>query len=110
MIRRHLFFPIQHLAMMPFIAAIAFFLLAFTTPSLADESCGPLVQNKCLDCHFETRICQKLRKKKGKSSWKRTIKAMVRHGTKLSKGEQKTLVQCFASRDSSILSLCGMDK
>ena len=106
----HLTYPIQPLVMMLFLAAMASFLFSFTTPSLADESCGSLVQNKCMDCHFETRTCQKLRKKKGKSSWKRTIKSMVRHGAKLSKGEQKTLVQCFTSRDASVLSICGLDK
>ncbi|MCF6187233.1 MAG: hypothetical protein L3J49_07135 [Desulfobulbaceae bacterium] len=51
-----------------------------------------------------------MKKKKGKSSWKRTIKSMIRHGTELSKDEQKTLVQCFTSRDGAILSLCGLDK
>lgn len=81
-----------------------------STPVLAEDACGPLVQAKCLSCHFETRMCQKMRKRKGKSSWKRTIKAMVRHGAELDRGEQKTLIQCFTGRDSSILSLCGMDK
>lgn len=78
--------------------------------SQGQASCIELVQTKCIDCHFETRICQKLKKKKGKSSWKRTIKSMVRHGTKLSKAEHKELVQCFVKRDSKVLSFCGINK
>ncbi len=89
---------------------IVFLLLAFSLPAAAEDACDSLVKNKCLSCHFETRICQKMKKKKGKSSWKRTIKSMIRHGAKLNKGEQKVLVQCFTSRDPSVLSLCGLDK
>lgn len=51
-----------------------------------------------------------MQKKKGKSSWKRTIKSMVRHGAKLDKEKQKKLVQCFVSRDSTVLTLCKLDK
>ena len=92
------------------LAFIVFLLLAFSLPAVAEDSCAPLVKNKCLSCHFETRICQKMKKKKGKSSWKRTIKSMIRHGAKLSKKEQKVLVQCFTSRNDAVLSLCGLDK
>ncbi len=92
------------------LAVTAFLMFIFTQPLWAEESCEPLVTNKCLSCHFETRICQKMEKKKGKSSWKRTIKSMIRHGTKLSKSEQKTLIQCFTSPDPAVLSLCKLDK
>jgi endonuclease III len=84
------------------------FIAGSHSPSRA--GCIELVQAKCITCHFETRVCQKLQKNKGKRSWKRTIKSMVRHGTKLSKAEQKELVQCFVTRDPKILSLCKMNK
>jgi uncharacterized protein YacL (UPF0231 family) len=35
---------------------------------------------------------------------------MVRHGADLTADEQKSLAQCFAEKDTEILSLCGMDK
>lgn len=94
----------------PFLSIMIFCLLSIGAPAWGDEICKTLVLTKCIDCHFETRICQKIQKNKGKRSWKRTIKSMVRHGTKLNKEEQKVLVQCFVTRDTSILSLCGMDK
>ncbi len=75
----------------------------------ADESCGSLMQDRCLSCHFETRICQKLQKNKGKRSWKRTVKSMIRHGAELTSDEQKALVLCFANKDAEILSLCSME-
>jgi hypothetical protein len=87
------------------------FYILFISFSVAGavESCGSLMQSRCLSCHFETRICQKLRKNKGKRSWKRTVKSMVRHGAELTSDEQKTLVLCFAEKEAGILSLCNMD-
>jgi len=106
---QHLFYPVLASTVIPLIAAMAL-LFVLAEPCRAEETCELLVKNKCLSCHFETRICQKMKKKKGKSSWKRTMRSMVRHGAELSKGEQKTLVQCFTSRDAAVLSLCGLDK
>ncbi len=92
------------------VVAVMTLLLVVAEPSRAEETCESLVNGKCLSCHFETRICQKMKKKKGKRSWKRTIKGMVRHGTELSREQQKTLVQCFSGRDAAVLALCGLDK
>ena len=97
----HLFF---------FLGCFAMSQLIYSPIARADESCASLLQSRCLSCHFETRICDKMKKKKGKGSWKRTIKSMIRHGAKLDKGEQKLLIQCLAGRDKAALSLCNMDK
>jgi hypothetical protein len=35
---------------------------------------------------------------------------MVRHGAKINREQQQVLVQCFAGRNTSILSLCDMEK
>ncbi len=94
----------------PFYLLGGFFLLVLISPAIAApaNSCKYLMENKCLDCHFETRICQKIAKNKGKRSWKRTIKSMIRHGAELTPDEQTTLVGCFIDRDPEILSFCGM--
>ncbi len=83
-----------------------------TSPALAEAatSCKSLMENKCLDCHFETRICRKITKNKGTRSWKRTIKSMIRHGAEVNGDEQKALISCFVDKDKEILSFCGMDK
>jgi hypothetical protein len=91
-------------------SCIVYALFISSPVASANESCDSLMKSRCLSCHFETRICQKLKKNKGKRSWKRTIKSMVRHGAELTNEEQKILVQCFAKKDTEILSLCGMDK
>ena len=85
---------------------IGAFLLVQTMVPVRAETCGDLVRAKCIRCHFETRICNKLKKKKGKSSWKRTIKSMMRHGTELSRTQQKALITCLAGRDASLDALC----
>jgi hypothetical protein len=91
---------------------LPFFLLQifFVVPSSAASApaCAELVKSKCLSCHLETRICQKVKKRKGKSSWKSTIKSMVRHGADLSKSEQKRIVTCLRKPDSEVLEFCGL--
>lgn len=86
------------------------FLLFLISPAIAApaNSCKYLMENRCLECHFETRICQKIAKNKGKRSWKRTIKSMIRHGAELTAAEQTTLIGCFVDQDPEILSFCGM--
>ncbi len=83
--------------------------LALPSSSVAaDPACGTLITNKCLACHYETRICQKVKKKKGERSWKKTIKSMIRNGAVLSREEQKILAVCLSKPDSAVLELCGM--
>jgi len=93
-----------------FVGGLFFF--SPTSPVLAEAvtSCKALMENRCLDCHFETRICRKITKNKGTRSWKRTIKSMIRHGAEVNDEEQKTLISCFVNKDKAILSFCGMDK
>lgn len=92
-----------------------FFLLQFTfalpSPAVAAApACGELVKSKCTTCHYETRICQKVKKRKGKGSWKRTITSMIRHDAVIGKAEQKRLLTCLSKPDSEVLELCGMKK
>ncbi len=89
---------------------LQFSLVQPSTVIAAPLNCGELVKNKCIKCHYETRICQKVKKGRGKGSWKNTIKSMLRHGAVLSKAEQKDLVVCLSTADGKVLELCGMDK
>ena len=86
------------------------FLLTLTSTSVAGESCSELLTNRCETCHYNTRVCQKVKKKKGKGSWKRTIKNMVKQGAKLDKSEQKQLVDCLSKRTPEILEFCNLKK
>ncbi|RUM33351.1 MAG: hypothetical protein DSY50_08370 [Desulfobulbus sp.] len=86
-------------------------LLLQTLPSLntafADQACTDLVKKNCLSCHFETRICQKIKKQRGKRSWKRTVKSMVRHGANIEKSEQRQLITCLSKKGMPIQQLCA---
>ena len=91
------------------ILLLQFFIFLPSTAASA-PACAELVKSKCLSCHLETRICGKVKKRKGISSWKTTIKSMVRHGADLSKSEQKRLVACLKKPHIEVLELCGMKK
>lgn len=70
----------------------------------AKERCETLLDTKCTSCHYLTRVCQVLGKK-SKRSWKRSIKNMIRYGTKLTSEEQKILLDCLSTappRDKKI--------
>lgn len=98
----------------PLVLISSFSLLQFfavpVSPAASLPGCGELVKSKCLACHLETRICRKVKKRRGKSSWKATIKSMVRHGAALNRAEQKKTVNCLRKPDSEILEFCGMKK
>ncbi len=84
--------------------------ILFSTPLAAsassDESCLDRVRSNCLDCHQETRICQKIRKNKNTGAWKKTIKSMVRNGAQVSKDDHKLLADCLSAPDAGIRELC----
>jgi hypothetical protein len=85
-------------------------LTAVPSPGYAEESCSELLTNRCEVCHYFTRVCQKVQRKKGKSSWKRTVKNMVKQGAKLNKDEQKKLVTCLSKPTPEIMEFCGLKK
>ena len=76
----------------------------------AGETCSSLLAPRCEECHYETRVCQKVEKKRGKNSWKRSIKNMVRHGAKINRTEQKQLIECLSQPSSDVLDYCGLNK
>jgi len=85
-------------------------LTAGPSPALAEETCPELLTNRCEVCHYNTRVCGKVQKKKGKGSWKRTVKNMVRQGAKLNKEERKKLIDCLSTPTPEILEFCGIKK
>lgn len=90
-------------------AALAFFFVSmavFTSANaVAGEECANLITSRCEVCHYKTRICESLDKKR-KSAWKRTVGNMVSYGAKLSKDEQLSLVDCLSGPSADITALC----
>lgn len=101
---------IRSLTILPAAFLLQLYLVQLSFAVTEAPACGELVKNECTTCHFETRICQKVKKRKGKGSWKRTITSMVRHGADIGKEEQKRLLNCLSKPDSEVLELCGMKK
>ncbi len=84
-------------------------LLPSTAPASGGGSCVELLKSRCLQCHYETRICRKLKNKAGKRAWKGTIGAMIRHGAEVSKEEKGRLATCLADQDREIAEFCARD-
>ena len=60
------------------------------------EVCRSIIDNKCVKCHYKTRICAKL----GTLSvgkWKQTIKFMIRQGADLTQDEHNKVIACLSS-------------
>ena len=83
---------------------------AVQVPAAPGETCSELLSNRCEACHYNTRVCQKVQQKKGKGSWRRTVKNMVKQGAKLSKDEQKILVDCLSKPAPEVLEYCDIKK
>lgn len=80
-------------------------LQAGTVDQPEENSCESLLVGKCSDCHYLTRVCQKLGKK-SKGDWRRSIKRMVRKGLVLSKAERKLLVECLHKEKEGARKAC----
>ncbi len=106
------FSPLQAVGKIILFAGTISLLMLTTSPASvrAEESCPELLTNRCEKCHYVTRVCQKVERKKGKSSWKRTVRNMVRQGAKLNKAEQKKLATCLSKPSPEILEFCGLKK
>lgn len=73
----------------------------------AAETCSTLLTSRCESCHYLTRVCEKVADNKGKWSWKRTVKNMVRQGAKLNQAEQDIMVACLSEPAPEVKELCG---
>jgi hypothetical protein len=72
-------------------------------PEPAD--CATLLRSRCEACHYNTRFCQRLGKKSLRS-WKRTIKAMVGYGAKMTAEEQQTVLACLSAPTPAVQEYC----
>lgn len=79
--------------------------IAPTISSSASDNCDFILNTKCTMCHNLGRVCRKIGKK-SKSRWTKTVKRMVKHGTPLSKDEQKELVLCLYNETESVRNAC----
>ena len=73
--------------------------------SIAADNCAELLTNKCSDCHNLNRVCQKLGKK-NKKRWDRTLKRMVKRGTKLTKSEYADILTCLVDQSPGAVQVC----
>ncbi|MFH1217433.1 MAG: hypothetical protein V1706_13100 [Pseudomonadota bacterium] len=98
----------RFLAKIVIVCYFGFFVFSIVRPgsALAGEECAQLVLARCESCHYKTRICEKLGNK-SRSSWKRTVKNMVRYGAKMTDGEIKQMVRCLSGPAEDVALLCG---
>ena len=61
-----------------------------------DAVCSSIVDAKCVECHYKTRICDALGTK-SVGNWKRTIKFMVKQGAQLTEDEKNKVIACLSS-------------
>jgi len=84
-------------------AALTFLFMATISP--ADQNCGEMLQGKCTNCHYKTRICKEVGEK-NRRSWKNTAKRMVRYGLKISDTEIDEIVGCLVSLEENPKIFC----
>ena len=97
-------------SVLPFFLFLALLCGSKAGPAQAVENCTTLLTGRCETCHYLTRVCDKVAEDKGKWSWKRTVKNMVKQGAKLSDAEQDTLVNCLSQPAPEVVQLCDQKK
>jgi len=94
-----------------FMAITVFVLLAACSGSApigeppTDAVCSSIVNEKCVRCHYKTRICDALGTK-SVSNWKRSIKFMQKQGAQLSEDEQNKVIACLSSLPNGSAVVC----
>lgn len=101
-----------------FILSGALLWLAAAPHNAAGQNCAELLRDRCETCHYLTRVCEKVERDLGRSSWfgglggswKRTIKNMVRQGAKLNSEEEAVLADCLSTPAPEVLDICNLQK
>ena len=83
----------------------AAFTLLLALPVMAGSDCGESLDKHCTSCHYKTRICQKIGAK-SKRGWKITVKRMLRYGLRLTKTEEKEIIQCLTALEKGSKLVC----
>lgn len=63
--------------------------------TVPDAVCSAIVNEKCVRCHYKTRICDALDTKSVRD-WKKSINFMLKQGAQLSQDEQNKLIGCLS--------------
>lgn len=88
------------------VASLTIALIAINAQAaIAADNCANLLATKCADCHNLNRVCQKLGKK-NESRWAKTIKRMIKRGTKLTKEESAEITACLANESPGAVQAC----
>ncbi|MDX1775506.1 MAG: hypothetical protein R3297_02890 [Desulfobulbales bacterium] len=58
--------------------------------------CSTIIDAKCIQCHYLTRVCEALGTK-SVGAWKRSIKFMIKQGAQLTQDEQNKVIACLSS-------------
>ncbi len=90
------------------LSLVLLFLFAVTCAppsSLASQQCVEIIKAKCIDCHYASRICQKLGKK-SKRKWKKSLKSMRIRGSTTTPAEEKALMQCLSKSATEVKEYC----
>ncbi len=97
----------MYLAILFILLSGIFLALAFAASDRpAAEDCGDLLLSRCNSCHYLTRVCRKFSENRSRGNWKRTINRMIRRGAKLSKTEEKTLIDCLGGQSAVAEQTC----
>lgn len=69
------------------------------------ESCHKVLDAKCVQCHSISTSCAKIGQSEG--WWLKTIDAMVKLGTEVSKQERKMLAKCLSNpSEATVEEIC----
>ncbi len=61
-----------------------------------DAVCRSIVNDKCVKCHYKTRICYALGTK-SLGDWRKTINFMLKQGAQLNPDEKNKVIACLSS-------------
>ena len=69
-----------------------------------EQQCRHIVDTRCIDCHYKSRICQ-VQGEKSEWEWKSTIKRMKKLGSKITYDEAIFLADCLLKleKDSKVI-------
>ena len=62
----------------------------------SEAVCSAIVDVKCVQCHYKTRICDALGTK-SVGKWKKSVTYMIKQGAQLTEDEQSKVIACLSS-------------
>jgi hypothetical protein len=70
-----------------------------------DAVCRSIVNEKCVKCHYKTRICHALGTK-SLGDWHKTINFMLKQGAQLNQDEKNEVIACLSSLPKESAVVC----